>query len=77
MHDAPIGFVDRVDFLAYYNSVNTQADTYQLRGATNGVIPTNAPDVVVLFNQNVTGAELQMNTDAQDLRSRATSSPTA
>ena len=33
VHDAPIGFVDRIDFMAYFNSVYTQADTYQLRGA--------------------------------------------
>ncbi len=41
-HDAPIGFIDRIDFMAYFNSTNTQADTYQLRGALNGPIPTNA-----------------------------------
>ncbi len=64
VHEAPIGFIDRVDFLAYYNSVTTQADTYQLRGATNGVIPTNARATSSLFTQAVSGAELQMNTDA-------------
>ncbi|MDP1966589.1 MAG: TonB-dependent receptor, partial [Reyranella sp.] len=70
VHEAPIGFIDRIDFLAYYNSVSTQADTYQLRGATNGIIPTNARASSFLFNQAVTGAELQMNTDAKffDLR---------
>jgi hypothetical protein len=35
-------FIDRTDFLAYFNSVNTQADTYQLRGGLNGASPTNA-----------------------------------
>lgn len=70
VHEAPIGFIDRIDFLAYYNSVNTQADTYQLRGTVAGVTPTNARASSFLFNQAVTGAELQMNTDAKifDLR---------
>ncbi|OFW96804.1 MAG: hypothetical protein A3D94_07160 [Alphaproteobacteria bacterium RIFCSPHIGHO2_12_FULL_66_14] len=74
LHEEPIGFIDRVDFLAYYNSVNTQADTYQLRGATNGIIPTNARASTFLFNQGVGGAELQMNTDAKffDLRNYLT-----
>ncbi|MPZ31374.1 MAG: TonB-dependent hemoglobin/transferrin/lactoferrin family receptor [Rhodospirillales bacterium] len=63
VHDAPIGFVDRIDFLAYFNSVYTQADTYQLRGTTTGVIPTNARTSQFYYTQNVAGAELQMNTD--------------
>ena len=63
-HTAPIGFVDRMSLLVYYNSVNTQADTYTLRGATLGTIPTNARASSFLFNQSVSGAELQMNTDA-------------
>jgi hemoglobin/transferrin/lactoferrin receptor protein len=70
VHDAPIGFIDRTDFLAYFNSVNTQADTYQLRGGLNGTSPTNARTSQFYFNQNVSGAELQMNTNAKlfDLR---------
>ena len=63
VHDAPIGFIDRIDFLAYFNSVYTQADTYQLRGAFNGAIPTNARTSQFYYTQNVAGAELQMNTD--------------
>ena len=63
-HNAPIGFVDRIDFLAYFNSVYTQADTYQLRGAAGGPIPTNARTSQFYYNQNVTGAELQLGTDA-------------
>ena len=63
VHDAPIGFVDRIDFLAYFNSVYTQADTYQLRGAFNGVIPTNCRTSQFYYTQNIAGAELQMNTD--------------
>ena len=63
VHDAPIGFVDRIDFMAYFNSVYTQADTYQLRGAFNGAIPTNARTSQFYYTQNVAGAELQMNTD--------------
>ncbi len=65
VHDSPIGFIDRIDFLAYFNSVNTQADTYQLRGPFNGAIPTNGRTSQFYFNQNVSGAELQMNTDAK------------
>ena len=70
VHDAPIGFVDRLSFLAYFNSVNTQADTYQLRGAANGLIPTNGRSSQFFFNQNVSGGELQLTTDAKlfDLR---------
>ena len=70
VHDAPIGFIDRIDFLAYFNSVYTQEDTYQLRGGINGAIPTNGRTSQFYFTQNVSGAELQMNTDAKlfDLR---------
>ena len=73
-HNAPIGFIDRVDFMAYFNSTNTQADTYQLRGALNGPIPTNARTSQFYYNQNVSGAELQMNTDTKlfDLRNYLT-----
>jgi hemoglobin/transferrin/lactoferrin receptor protein len=63
-HNAPIGFIDRLSLLAYFNSVNTQADTYQLRGGLNSVIPSNARTSQFFYNQNVTGAELQMHTDA-------------
>ena len=63
-HTAPIAFIDRINLLVYYNSTNTQADTYTLRGATLGIIPTNARASTFLFNQSVSGAELQMNTDA-------------
>ena len=63
-HTAPIAFIDRINLLVYYNNVNTQLDTYTLRGATLGIIPTNARVSSFLFNQSVTGAELQMNTDA-------------
>ena len=62
-HDAPIGFVDRLSFLAYFNSVYTQADTYTLRGATASVVPSNARASQFYYTQNVAGAELQMNTD--------------
>ncbi len=63
-HDAPIGFVDRFDLMAYFNSVYTQADTYTLRGAVAGQIPTNARSSQFYYNQNVAGVELQMHTDA-------------
>jgi len=51
-----------------------QADTYQLRGALERPIPTNARTSQFYYNQNVTGAELQMNTDTKlfDLRNYLT-----
>jgi hemoglobin/transferrin/lactoferrin receptor protein len=63
-HNAPIGFVDKVQFLGYFNSVSRQEDTMQLRGALNGIIPTNYRASSFVFYQNVSGAELQLNTDA-------------
>lgn len=60
---APIGFVDRLNFLAYFNSTYTQADTYQLRGTTAGLSPSNARTSQFWYTQNVSGAELQMHTD--------------
>jgi hemoglobin/transferrin/lactoferrin receptor protein len=65
VHNAPIGFVDRLSFLAYFNSVNTQADTYQLRGTVTGVVPSNARSSQFYYNQNVSGAELQLNTSTK------------
>lgn len=64
-HNAPIGFVDRLSFLAYFNSVYTQADTYTLRGGTTSVVPSNARTSQFYYTQNVTGAELQMHTDRE------------
>ncbi|MDB5487960.1 MAG: TonB-dependent hemoglobin/transferrin/lactoferrin family receptor [Reyranella sp.] len=64
-HNAPIGFVDRLSLLAYFNSVYTQADTYTLRGAFNGVTPTNGRASQFYYTQNVAGGELQMHTDRQ------------
>ena len=70
VHDAPIGFIDRIDFLAYFTPLNRQEDTYELRGANNGVIPTNYRYSSFWFTQNIYGAELQLNTNAKlfDLR---------
>ena len=62
---APIGFIDRLNFLAYFNSTYTQADTYQLRGTTAGLSPSNARTSQFWYTQNVSGAELQMHTDAK------------
>ncbi len=64
-HDAPIGFIDKLSLLAYFNSVYMQADTYQLRGATNGAVPSNARTSQFYYTQNVWGGELQMHTDAK------------
>lgn len=62
---APIGFIDRLNFLAYFNSTYTQADTYQLRGTVAGLSPSNARTSQFWYTQNVSGAELQMHTDAK------------
>ncbi len=64
VHDAPIGFVDRISLLGYFNSVNRQEDSYQLRGAAGGLIPNNKRETTLIYNQNVSGGELQMDTDA-------------
>ncbi|TAJ28229.1 MAG: TonB-dependent hemoglobin/transferrin/lactoferrin family receptor [Reyranella sp.] len=60
---APIAFIDRLNFLAYFNSTYTQADTYQLRGTVAGTSPTNARASQFYYSQQVSGAELQMHTD--------------
>ena len=66
VHDAPVGFVDRIDFLAYFNSVIRQEDTMTLRGTNNSVIPNNyAGYSSFWFTQNINGAELQLNTNAK------------
>lgn len=64
-HDAPIGFIDNLSLLAYFNSVYMQADTYQLRGATNGAVPSNARTSQFYYTQNVWGGELQMHSNAK------------
>jgi hemoglobin/transferrin/lactoferrin receptor protein len=65
IHEAPIGFVDRISLTGYFNSINRQEDTYELRGAAGGLIPTNARTSNFQNNQNIAGAELQLNTDAK------------
>jgi hemoglobin/transferrin/lactoferrin receptor protein len=64
-HDAPIGFVDRIDLLAYFTQVIRQEDTFQLRGANNGWTPSNFRFASYWFTQNIYGAELQMSSKAQ------------
>ncbi|MBS0521623.1 MAG: TonB-dependent hemoglobin/transferrin/lactoferrin family receptor [Proteobacteria bacterium] len=63
VHDAPIGFIDRVDLLTYFSAVNRQEDTMQLRGATSGVVPSNYRTSSFWFVQSIYGAELQLNTN--------------
>lgn len=65
VHDAPVGFVDRIDFMTYFTSVNRQEDTMQLRGANNSLVPSNFRASSFFFAQNIYGAELQLNTDAK------------
>ncbi len=65
LHEAPIGFVDRLSLTGYFTSINRQEDTYDLRGAAGGIIPSNARTSNFQNNQNISGAELQLNTDAK------------
>lgn len=65
VHDAPVGFVDRIDLMAYFTQAIRQEDTMQLRGANNGVIPSNYRFSSFWFTQNIYGAELQLNTKAK------------
>ena len=65
VHDAPVGFVDRIDLLAYFTQLIRQEDTMTLRGANNSVIPSNYRYSSFWFTQNIYGAELQLNTNAK------------
>jgi len=65
VHDAPVGFVDRIDLLAYFTQYIRQEDTMTLRGANNSVIPNNYRFASYWFTQNIYGAELQLNTNAK------------
>ncbi len=65
VHDAPVGFVDRIDFMAYFTQLVRQEDTFQLRGASGGVIPSNYRFSSNWFTQNIYGAELQLNTNTK------------
>lgn len=65
VHDAPVGFVDRIDMLAYFTQLIRQEDTMTLRGASNSVIPSNYRFSSFWFTQSIYGAELQMNTNAR------------
>jgi hemoglobin/transferrin/lactoferrin receptor protein len=65
VHDAPIGFVDRIDLLAYFTQLIRQEDTMTLRGANRSVVPSNYRYSSFWFTQNIYGAELQLNTKAQ------------
>jgi hemoglobin/transferrin/lactoferrin receptor protein len=66
-HDAPVGFIDRIDLIAYFTQVIRQEDTFTLRGANNGWTPSNFRFASYWFTQNIYGAELQMSTKAQML----------
>ena len=65
VHDAPVGFVDRIDFMAYFTQSIRQEDTFQLRGANNGWTPSNFRFSSFWFTQNIYGAELQLDTSTQ------------
>lgn len=63
VHDAPVGFVDRSDFTAYFTAINRQENTSTLRGVLNtGMIPTISRIADYWFIQNLAGAEWQLNT---------------
>lgn len=65
VHDAPVGFVDRIDLLTYFTQYIRQEDTMTLRGANNSVIPNNYRAASYWFTQNIYGADLQLNTNAK------------
>jgi len=65
VHDAPVGFVDRIDLMAYFTQVIRQEDTFQLRGPNNGWTPSNYRFSSYWFTQNIYGTELQLNTKAK------------
>jgi len=65
VHDAPVGFVDRIDWLVYFTQLIRQEDTMTLRGANNSVIPSNYRYSSFWFTQNIYGSELQLNTSAK------------
>jgi len=65
VHDAPVGFVDRIDLMAYFTQSIRQEDTFQLRGPNNGWTPSNYRFASYWFTQNIYGAELQLNTNTK------------
>jgi hemoglobin/transferrin/lactoferrin receptor protein len=65
VHEAPVGFIDRIDFMAYYTNVTRQEDSSQLRGAANGLIPTNTRLSTYSYYQDIAGAELQLDSNAE------------
>ncbi len=65
VHDVPVGFVDRIDLLAYFTQVIRQEDTFQLRGANNGWTPSNFRFSSFWYTQNIYGTELQLNTNTR------------
>jgi hemoglobin/transferrin/lactoferrin receptor protein len=67
VHDAPVGFIDRIDLLTYFTQLIRQEDTMTLRGTNNSVIPNNYRYSSFWFTQNIYGSELQLNTRAQVL----------
>lgn len=64
-HNAPIGFVDRIDFMAYYSGMYRYEDTATLRGAVASVVPSNMRTSSYSFAQDVFGTELQMESKGE------------
>ena len=50
VHDAPVGFIDRIDLLAYFTQLIRQEDTMTLRGTNNSVIPRQLPLQLLLVH---------------------------
>jgi hemoglobin/transferrin/lactoferrin receptor protein len=65
VHEAPIGFIDRLDFMAYYSAVARQEDAMELRGPFNGLTPTNFRTSSHWYTQDIAGAELQLDSAAE------------
>ena len=65
VHDERFMFIDRLDLLVYFTALDRQEDTVQLRGANNGVIPSNFRASSFLFAQTLSGVELQLNSNVK------------
>jgi hemoglobin/transferrin/lactoferrin receptor protein len=61
-HNAPIGFVDRVDLMVYYSGIFRSEDSTRLQSPTSGTIPTQLRIAYSVSTQDIWGAELQMET---------------
>ena len=69
VHDAPVGFVDRIEARAYYTGLYRSETTQQYRSSFSGAVPVynRFRDSDFQFKQDIAGGEVQMTTRAQIL----------